>query len=210
MGHIRRKQSLERSFVLVAATVFFVTAAEASRKVLGPVETSLFYSIYHWPLWLRPLMQLITLAGSSWMVIVVVGGLFLRKKVRWAFQTLLVGLSTYFIVELLKVIVVRPRPFELLSDVQSRERFVTGFGFPSGHTAVTTAVALTLLRFLPRRYWWLVPVWIGLVGISRIYLGVHAPLDIVGGIALGVVTAEGYWLLRPKLAKIAKKKFART
>jgi membrane-associated phospholipid phosphatase len=60
--------------------------------------------------------------------------------------------------------------------------------FPSGHAATSFAAATVLTAYAPR--WW--PVWFLLalaVGFSRIYVGVHYPLDVVGGAALGVVTA---------------------
>jgi len=49
---------------------------------------------------------------------------------------------------------------------------------------------LTLIGYLPRRYRWVVPSAIIGVAISRIYLGVHAPLDIIGGFAIGWFCAE--------------------
>jgi undecaprenyl-diphosphatase len=60
--------------------------------------------------------------------------------------------------------------------------------FPSGHAATSFAAATVLTAFAPR----LAPAWFVLalaIGFSRVYVGVHYPLDIVGGAALGVATA---------------------
>jgi undecaprenyl-diphosphatase len=60
--------------------------------------------------------------------------------------------------------------------------------FPSGHTATSFAAATVLTSFAPRA----APLWFLLalaIGFSRIYVGVHYPLDIVGGAVLGVVVA---------------------
>jgi membrane-associated phospholipid phosphatase len=61
-----------------------------------------------------------------------------------------------------------------------------GTSFPSGHTAVTLAVVLVLVPFLARP---VAATGIGyavLVGWSRVYLGVHYPLDILGGAGIGM------------------------
>jgi undecaprenyl-diphosphatase len=60
--------------------------------------------------------------------------------------------------------------------------------FPSGHTATAVAGAIVLSSFAPR----LTPLFAVLaaaVAYSRIYVGVHFPLDIVGGAAIGAATA---------------------
>jgi len=60
--------------------------------------------------------------------------------------------------------------------------------FPSGHTATSFACATVLSALVPRA----APVFFVLaaaIGYSRVYVGVHWPLDVVGGAALGAVTA---------------------
>lgn len=76
----------------------------------------------------------------------------------------------------------------------------TTFSFPSGHAmgSVTLGVALTLL-FWPTRWRWLVlslaSVFVLLVGLSRIYLGVHYPSDILAGWAAGTAWAVAMYQL---------------
>jgi undecaprenyl-diphosphatase len=75
-----------------------------------------------------------------------------------------------------------------------RQQPAHGTSFPSSHTAVTLAVAITLLPFLARP---LAAAGIGfaiLTGWSRVYLGVHYPLDILGGAGIGMA-AGGVVLL---------------
>ena len=60
--------------------------------------------------------------------------------------------------------------------------------FPSGHTATSFAAATMLTMFAPR----LAPAWFVLalaIGYSSVYVGVHFPLDVVGGAVLGVIVA---------------------
>jgi undecaprenyl-diphosphatase len=62
------------------------------------------------------------------------------------------------------------------------------FSFPSGHAASAVAAAVTLARLWPngRLVLWLLAV---LVAVSRIYVGVHYPLDVLGGAVLGLACA---------------------
>lgn len=76
------------------------------------------------------------------------------------------------------------------------------YGFPSCHAANTAVVAVTLSLWLRRRALmaWLLG-WSALVSLSRIYLGVHYPGDVLAGFAIGVGIAYGLMrLLRPALS----------
>ena len=182
--------------VIVSLTLFVVLAVVASSGLIGNREAAIFHWFYDWPSLLRPPMLLITQAGSTWMVVIVTCALLVLRRRLVALQILTASLTTFFVVEMTKVVVGRPRPFVILPGVQSRERFVDGLGFPSGHTAVTTIVVLLLWKYVPKQYRWLLIVWLALVAVSRMYLGVHAPLDIAGGLVLGVSMYElfrRYW-----------------
>lgn len=95
--------------------------------------------------------------------------------------------------EVLKGLVQRPRPFDatqlgdLVRIVGSRPG---GFSFPSGHAATSFAAAALLSR-LGGGWAWTVWLLASLIGLSRIYVGAHFPLDVVGGAAVGLFSA---WL----------------
>ena len=88
-----------------------------------------------------------------------------------------------------KAIADRPRPYEVMAEAVLRQQPAHGTSFPSSHTAITLAVAIALVPFLARP---LAAVGIGyavLVGWSRVYLGVHYPLDVLAGAGIGMAVA---------------------
>jgi undecaprenyl-diphosphatase len=66
--------------------------------------------------------------------------------------------------------------------------------FPSGHAATSFACAATLARFAPRRTAVVLYVLAALIAYSRVYVGVHYPLDVIAGAILGLLVATA---LRP-------------
>jgi len=84
-----------------------------------------------------------------------------------------------------KAIAVRPRPYQVMADAVLRQPPAHGTSFPSSHTAVALAVAIALVPFLARPLAAAGIAYAVLVGWSRVYLGVHYPLDILGGAGIG-------------------------
>jgi len=92
---------------------------------------------------------------------------------------------------ILKAIVRAPRPFQVLESIGGKRlETATGYSFPSGHTttgsAFYTALALT---FKKRSVSIFCAVMMVLVGLSRLYLGVHWPIDVFAGLLLGVTVS---------------------
>ena len=91
----------------------------------------------------------------------------------------------------LKLIFKVPRPFNVREEIIRMDE-TEGFSFPSGHSQQ----AGTLGRFLfgaTNKRWLGITLWISvafIVGFSRMYLGMHTPLDVICGITLGVLITE--------------------
>jgi len=80
----------------------------------------------------------------------------------------------------------RPRPPLLLHDVRLVVKPLFVHSFPSGHTTTAFAAAIVWAAFFPRWRWVFFAI-AALVGLSRVYVGVHFPFDVVGGALLGTL-----------------------
>jgi len=107
-------------------------------------------------------------------------------------------LLSVFINSVAKVLVNQPRPFHYDSRVKKIVEAYDG-GLPSGHTQNTTVLwGYLATRFRIKLLWILTGVLIVAVPLSRIYLGVHFPTDIIGGYILGILLLLGFIWLMPR------------
>jgi undecaprenyl-diphosphatase len=88
----------------------------------------------------------------------------------------------------LKLLVRRDRPPTVILDPEPLMQVPTTSSFPSGHSASSFACAYVLSRFAPRLTVFFY-VLAALIAFSRVYVGVHYPLDVLAGAALGTLLA---------------------
>jgi membrane-associated phospholipid phosphatase len=108
------------------------------------------------------------------------------RRWRLAGELLLAGGGVYLLAKVVKGIVVRGRPASLLDDVVIRGDTPLGRGFISGHAAVVTALLVVAWPWLGRRGRIVCAVLVVLVCFARVQVGAHLPLDVVGGVGLGL------------------------
>ncbi|MGI9027943.1 MAG: phosphatase PAP2 family protein [Candidatus Saccharimonadales bacterium] len=171
---------------LFAALVLFVATVLASRgSQMTLWEISLFRTIYSLPDFLHAFFIIVTQLGSIYVLGLLLVLYIIKQRYQIVLRLLLTGTLAYMASGVAKDMWGRMRPHEFLPDIVSLEYVVRGPGFPSGHMALATALAFTMGHYLPKKYRWLLVTAVIGVGLSRMYLGVHAPLDIIGGFAIG-------------------------
>jgi undecaprenyl-diphosphatase len=167
---------------LGAATMLAVQ----SKHNLPSWEVSTFHHINNWPASFKMTGLAITIIGGSvWAALASIAIATVTRFYRLAWRLAAVIIGGYGVDFILKQLVDRGRPADFLADLH-RYSVETGAGFPSGHTTVATVISLTLLPYLPKAWRWLPIAWIALVAMSRVYLGVHLPLDVIGGFLVGL------------------------
>lgn len=96
--------------------------------------------------------------------------------------------GSHLIVQVIKRFVTRPRPHLALDGVNLWENLILkDYSFPSGHTTASFSLAMVISLYYPAAAP-LVLSLAGLIGVSRIYLGLHYPTDVFIGLVIGVIS----------------------
>ncbi len=128
------------------------------------------------------IMKSLTLMGSTVFTFVVSIALLLYSM-HMGFMLVINLLASQFVIHLLKRLVDRPRPYKTLEWAVAINPPKCRYSLPSGHSGSALSIALVLVSFFPFLKIALVTVAV-LVGISRVYLGVHYPTDVTLGFAI--------------------------
>lgn len=137
---------------------------------------------------LTPIIQMITRLGDHALIwILISGALLCFRKTRKVAVAALLALLICFIInnQILKNVLARPRPFDQMEQIQVLIAKPTDYSFPSGHTASSFAAAGTFYYYGNRKWGVAALVLAGLIGFSRLYLGVHYPSDVIAGVIVG-------------------------
>jgi undecaprenyl-diphosphatase len=161
------------------------------------------------PAWVQEAARDLTSLGSIIVLVImtlmVFGYLVLARKPAAAWLMIVAVFGGIALNNLLKLVFARPRPDMLYQAVR-----IFSSSFPSGHAELSAITYLTIAALLAQSQ---SSFKIGLyclacasfltilIGISRVYLGVHYPTDVLGGWCIGAAWALGCWLLMTRLQR---------
>ncbi|MBN2007325.1 MAG: phosphatase PAP2 family protein [Anaerolineae bacterium] len=141
--------------------------------------------------------EFITLAGNEKFFLLLLPLLYWCLDRRTGVRMFVLCLLTLYINEAAKVFFDQPRPAELNARVWCYTDDPAEGRFPSGHTQITTVTWGYLATQLRRRWLWILAVvMMALVPLSRLYLGIHFPHDLLGGYLIGLIILLAFiWLI---------------
>lgn len=153
---------------------------------IGPREVTLFRAVnrlpdaYYLPAWV--IMQ----GGNLVAVPVAASCALATGRDRLAARIALAGTATWTLSKVIKRIYRRPRPPALVQDAHSRGPEPSGLGYVSGHAGIAVALGIAAWPQLNAKGRLACLMVVPAVGLCRIYVGAHLPLDVAGGAALGL------------------------
>ena len=197
--------------IIVGTLGFILIAAFVSRGSTDIIDIKILKSFRHadnltlplGPRWLFEIMRDITSLGGApilTLITLFVIGYFILKKQYSMLIIILLAVTGGAVMELeLKELFGRIRP-QIIPNLIAEK----SFGFPSGHSMMSAIMYLSLAALIARlQTRWRDKIYIisiavflsFMIGISRVYLGVHYPTDVLGGWSLGLAWASFCWFI---------------
>ena len=146
--------------------------------------------------WMTPVMELISLLGKGGIALIVLSlVLLVIRKTRRFGTAMILGLAIGAVVVnlWLKVVIARPRPYADINGFyyplwqMMGSHTESDYSFPSGHTNAAFACMVPAFLLGKKSWSWLCLLFAFLMGVSRIYLVVHYPSDVLGGLIMGTL-----------------------
>lgn len=143
--------------------------------------------------WLTAFFTTITHLGDGgilWILATV--ALLIPKKTRKAGLAMAIALALTFLTVnlLLKPVIARTRPYEVVEGLRLLVNPAHDYSFPSGHSSSSMAAAVAMFGALPYKWkpvGWCAVILAVLICISRLYVGIHYPTDVLCGALIGII-----------------------
>jgi membrane-associated phospholipid phosphatase len=188
----------------VGVAALLVTAMAVRRNHVSPGEAMAFRAVNGLPDSLYPPAWAVMQLGTFGSAPAAAAAAWLADDGALALQLLTSGTGTWAIAKLVKQVVRRPRPAALLPGTHGRGRDPGGLGYLSGHAGVAAALGAAAVPRLGPVGRALILTAIPAVGLTRVYVGAHLPLDIVGGAALGLAVEAAVDLVQERTRHAAR------
>lgn len=145
---------------------------------------------------LTPLMRFITSLGNAGIIWIVAAILLLcfQKTRKEGILTSCALIGTLIVNNIiLKNLVARIRPYEVIDGLTILIEKPGEFSFPSGHAGSSFAAGVIIFLSCPKKIGVPALILAFLISLSRLYVGVHYPTDVLGGMITGTLIAVGIW-----------------